>query len=106
MAHATGAIKFKDGTIRYYEYNGTSDSVISHHYATKEEVTDNWRNGTKINCTCGKEESVSIYTDYGGGFYLDGVSCIDCNSVKPNDPDFDIIEIYETIHWAKELFNI
>ncbi len=43
MSHATGALKFKDGTIRYYEYGGTSDVVLSHHYATTQEVGDNWR---------------------------------------------------------------
>ena len=72
MSHATGALKFKDGTIRYYEYDGTSDVVLSHHYKTIEEVSDNWREGEWLDCNCGKEEPVSIYTTYGGGFYLEG----------------------------------
>lgn len=103
MSHSLGAIKFKDGTIRYYEYNGTSDVVISHHYKTREEVDDNWRNHTWLECTCKKEEPVMIYTSYGFGFYIEGKACKECNSVESNDSDFDLIEWYETDDWAKEL---
>lgn len=103
MSHATGAIKFNDGEIRYYEYDGTSDVVLSHHYATSELVHENWRKGEWLRCNCGGEEPVSIYTDYGGGFYIDGKACKKCCSVQSNEADFDIIEPYETEHWAKEL---
>ena len=105
MSHATGAIRFKDNTIRYYEYNGTSDVVLSHHYATTKEVGDNWRDGEWLDCKCGGEEPVSIYTQYGGGYYIDGVACKKCNSVTSNDADFDMIESDETEHWAKEMLG-
>lgn len=103
MSHTTGALKFKDGSIRFYEYNGTSDVVLSHHYATAEEVSENWRKGEWLECTCGGEEPVSIYSDYGGGFYIDGKACKSCCSVQSNESDFDIIERNETEDWAKEL---
>lgn len=103
MSHAWGAIKFKDNTIRYYEYDGTSDVVLSHHYATMQEVSDNWRKGEWLECTCGNEEPVSIYASYGYGFYIDGMACKNCNSVRSNESDFDIIERDETQDWVKEL---
>ena len=56
MSHAIGMIKFKDGKIRFYEYNGTSDVPISHHYNTRHEVNDNWRNHEWLDCECGEEE--------------------------------------------------
>ena len=105
MSHAGGAIKFNDGTIRYYEYDGTMDIILSHHYTTEEEVSENWRNGEWLICHCGKEEPVSIFTQYGGGFYIDGMACRNCNSVRPNELDFDIIEREETDDWAKKLLN-
>lgn len=39
MGHSIGAIRFSDGTIRYYEYNGTSDIVLSCRYSV---VGDGW----------------------------------------------------------------
>jgi hypothetical protein len=106
MSHSLGALKFKDGTIRYYEYNGTSDIVISCHYETVQEVLDNWRSYKRNDCKCNNEEDVSIYTSYGNGFYIDGKACKICNSVRPNDCDFDIIEKDDTYDWAKSLSSI
>jgi len=105
MSHATGAIKFKDNTIRYYEYNGTSDVVISHHYKTLDEVSENWRKGEWLECECGKEESASIFTQYGGGYYIEGKACKRCNSVRSNELDFEIIEREETEDWANKILQ-
>jgi len=105
MSHATGAIKFKDNTIRYYEYDGTSDVVISHHYKTLDEVSDNWRKGEWLECECGKEEPVSIFTQYGGGYYIEGKACKICNSVRSNESDFEIIEREETEDWANKILK-
>lgn len=93
MSHAIGAIKFGDGLIRFYEYNGTSDYVISFHYRTPDQVSANWRSGNEVQCVCGEEEHVSIYSSYGDGFYMDGYACKYCNSVRTEHPyDFDLIE--------------
>lgn len=105
MSHATGAIKFKDNTIRYYEYNGTSDVVISHHYKTLDEVSENWRKGEWLECECGKEESVSIFTQYGSGYYIEGKACKRCNSVRSNESDFEIIGREETEDWANKILQ-
>jgi len=104
MSNATGAVKFADGTIRYFEYAGTSDVCISHLYETTEDVSENWRNHEWLNCDCGKGEPVSIYTQYGGGFYINGEACKHCNSLT-TDTDFNIIERKETSDWAKDILN-
>lgn len=105
MSHSIGAIRFSDGTIRYYEYNGTSDIVLSCHYSTVGEVSEHWRNQPDKYCICGCEEEVSIYSSYAGGFYFKGKACRQCCSVRPNEIDFEIIEPEDTDNWAKELFE-
>ena len=82
MSNAIGGIRFKDGTIRYYEYSGSYDMVISAHYATTQEVYDNWRTYPEMACKCGKEEDVELYSSYGGGFYFTGQACKDCGSCR------------------------
>ena len=104
MSHSIGAVKFKDGEVKFYEYNGTVDVPISHIYDTVDEVNENWRNHEWVNCTCGKEEPVSIFSDYGGGFYFDGLACKNCKSVC-TPGDFNIIEREHTDDWAKNIFE-
>lgn len=82
MSHASGSILFKDGTIKHYEYDGTADVVISHLYDTMQEVHDNWRKGTWIDCSCGDEEDVEVYTSYGYGSCFKGKACKKCCSVR------------------------
>ncbi len=105
MSNETGALKFKDGTIRYYEYDGTRDVVLSHHYSTIKDVADNWKKGELLNCNCEGEEFVSIFTKYGDGYYIDGKACKSCNSVRPNESDFHLFERNERDDWAKELLG-
>jgi len=107
MARTMGAIRFSDGTIRYYEYNGTSDVVMSFHYETKEEVSENWRSNKWANCQCGKLENVDIYTAYGVGFYIgDGQACKACNSISVDGGEnLCIIESSDIEdNWAEQLF--
>lgn len=109
MSNSTGAIKFTDGEIRYYEYNGCANVVASHHYKTVEEVVKNWREHIWVNCKCGAEEPVSIYANSGFGFYTEGYACKKCNSVRTKDineyGDFTYIHRSKTDDWAKEIFK-
>lgn len=105
MSHSIGAIRFSDGTIRYYEYNGTSDTVLSCHYSTSAEVSEHWRNQPDKHCTCGCEEDVSIFSWYGRGFYFNGKACRKCCSVRPNERDFETIERKDTNDWAEDEFK-
>lgn len=105
-----GAILFPDDHIRYYEYNGTCDVPISHHYETPQEVRDNWRKHDWLTCECGGEEDVEVYSDYGGGFYFDGKACMRCGSLHAvTDEGYVHItdvtpEMLPVNHWAKPLF--
>lgn len=89
MSHSSGKVRFKDGGIMHYEYNGTSDVCISSLYPTFDEMWVNWRNHEWKICTCDKEEEVEIYSGYGGGFYFIGNACKQCLSLRATSlPDF------------------
>jgi hypothetical protein len=103
MANSTGALRFKDGTIRYYEYNGVSDSITCQHYATKEEVAKNWRKYLDRKCVCGNEEPVNLFTPSGNGFYFNGKACKTCNSIKLNEYPIEITRRDKQEDWAKPL---
>lgn len=106
MSSAEGAVKFADGEIWWYEYNGTSDIVVSHIY---KEMAENWRNHEWKTCECDEgEEVVEGYSSYGGGFYFKGLACRKCHSLKGvyseadkyYDPELKIIDGAE---WANTL---
>ena len=76
MSHVIGEIRFKDGTIRYAEYNGTSDIMNSLSYNTIKDVNDNWRKPYKEpNCNHEHIEDVELY---GNGITWNGECCKDC----------------------------
>jgi len=90
MSHATGLVKFNDGLIMWYEYDGTSDICLSRLYHTKEELSANWRtvDGQRF-CSCGKDEPVGIYADYGVGSYWSGRACRFCHAITDGIMPFD-----------------
>jgi hypothetical protein len=90
MSNAIGGIRFKDGTIRYYQYHGSTDTVISGHYATAQEVLDNWRTYPASECRCGKEEEVEFYSSYADGFYFKGWACKKCGSCRGDGLGMDL----------------
>lgn len=82
LSHASGKVKFNDGTVMHYEYDGTSDWVIPKFYNTHEEMWDNWRKYEYIENHCEHDiEDVEIYSDYGNGFYWKGKACRKCNMI-------------------------
>lgn len=81
MSHANGQVRFTDGTVLYYEYNGTCDIVCNCLYENYQEMTLNWRNQPHNHCTCDSDESVEIATDYGYGFFWDGKACKKCKAI-------------------------
>jgi len=102
MSHASGIIKFKsDNKIGHYEYDGTADVVISHWYETAEERNNDWRKGEWLSCSCGGQEDVDIYSDYGNGFCMEGKACRKCKSIF-----CDIeAEHLETQEWVKQHYQ-
>ena len=98
MSHAMGAVRFlSDGTVMFYEYSGTLDVTISHLYATCKEVTDNWRKGEWLQCTCGQSEPTEIYTSYGYGYSWMGKACRSCRAIT------DGLEPGEEVFTGKDL---
>ncbi len=96
MSHAQGAVKFPDGKIMFFEYNGTVDICLPHLYETKEQLTDNWRRKDWITCTCGNGNDftnhvrVRIATTYGYGYSWDGFACKECKCLlSPLDVNYD-----------------
>lgn len=75
MSHTHGAVRFDDGLVLFFEYNGTSDICRPLLYKTTQEVSDNWRSiipeKTWVDGT-NTEEPVEIFVDYGGGFCWNG----------------------------------
>ena len=90
MSHAYGQVKFQDGTVKHFEYNGTSDYAIPKLYNIKKEVSINWRTFPKSRCSCGKDEKVEIMTLYGDGFWWEGRACKFCMTITAGfEPDID-----------------
>lgn len=80
MSHASGEIWSTDGKLlAYFEYDGTADICCTRLHSTQEGVRLNWRKDNKRECTCSAAgQSVTIYTDYGAGWYWSGKVCWHC----------------------------
>lgn len=81
MSHSSGQVKFPDGLIMHFEYDGTCDIAINHLYDTAEEMHENWRAKNRRNgCTCKKDEPVEIAASYGDGTEWTGKACRTCKA--------------------------
>lgn len=89
MSHANAEASFADGLVLYGEYNGTSDLMILALYSTREERNARWREEHREPaCSCGGDEPVLLWTDYGGGMTWPGRACRTCRCVTAApDPD-------------------
>jgi len=105
MSHAGGQVKFSDGIIMHYEYDGTSDWCIPKLYDTHKEMWNNWRKYEYEETNCEHElEDVIIYSDYGNGFYWLGKACRKCNMIiegkNPYPYDDDIFPTSGRPEWV------
>lgn len=79
MSHASVDIKFKDGTILYGEYNGTSDIMLTNIFDTPEERNNMWRKQEWKTCKCnGEKIECDVISHYGGGSSWTGKACLQC----------------------------
>ncbi|WP_270545605.1 hypothetical protein [Clostridium butyricum] len=118
MSNGKGQVRFSDGNIKYFEYNGNSDICRPKLYDTFDEMIDNWRkpyvsmelnnrtddkkswfkkifrtnkDNNKEQSTCNhSEEDIELYTDYGGGFYWKGTACRKCNMILKGIEPFEL----------------
>jgi hypothetical protein len=73
MSHASAAVLFRDGTIRYGIYSGTSDIMGSCLFGSIDEAWDDYRSpASRDEAAEAADEPVIIYSDYGGGFSWPG----------------------------------
>jgi len=90
MSHAYGQLRFSDGLILHFEYNGTSDVCISNLHNTKEGVCNHWRRQEWLKCNCGRDEAVEVANNYGDGSWSpDGRACRHCKAIT-----FDPVQAY------------
>ena len=81
MSHATGKVRFTDGQIMYFEWDGTADIVCNCLYNTNEEMSKNWRKQPSNECLCGDDEAVEIANDYADGYRWAGKACRKCKAI-------------------------
>lgn len=135
MSHSNGEVRFNDGSIKHFEYNGTSDICIPKLYDTYDEMIDNYRtyntlakennidynktpwykrillkykgDNKKINMCNHNEELVEIYTNYGGGFYWNGTACRNCNMLLKGTEPFADDNVYTNgiPEWAEKSYD-
>jgi hypothetical protein len=74
MSHASAEFIFKDGTILYGEYNGTSNVMLSNMFNTYDEMLDKWREQEWRGCECPGEPCVAM-TNYADGEWWVGIAC-------------------------------
>lgn len=102
MSHASGQIKFEDGLVLHYEYDGTSDVCRPNLFDTNEDMQRYWRDYTFYNrkCECGGDEEVEISTTYGNGSVWDGRACRQCKCItKGAYKHSDFNEEDNTMRW-------
>lgn len=93
MSHATGKVRFNDGTTFWFEYNGTLDFLTYPWlYETAEELRANWRRNDDPEkccpcCSGHDHEPVVVANDCGDGSVQPGIACRECKLLLP--PTFE-----------------
>lgn len=101
MSHSLGIARFEDGTLRFFEYSGTADIACAALWETVEELHKHWRDGTWNYCVCRGAEPVTLWTDYGGGFYWSGTACRRCRAIIEGQAPFEGPTTDGAPDWAK-----
>lgn len=78
MSSSHGLVRFDDGVVMYFTYNGTADVCHSHLYRTETQLLQHWKFQASCDCKCAKQENVDIWSTYGGGFGWSGKACREC----------------------------
>lgn len=105
MSHANGLVRFPDGEVMHFEYDGTSDIVCRSLKRTYPELKRDWRTAAnQADCNCGQPaEKVEMFTDYGRGFSWEGKACRRCMAVTDATMPFDTdVAVWDRVpEWAK-----
>ena len=72
MSSALGKVKFKDGTIKFFRYNGTCDWCDPCLFDSQDELNKFWRNEPEYVNGDYEWNDVVIAYDYGRGYWFNG----------------------------------
>ncbi|PJZ19298.1 hypothetical protein CEW46_23950 [Bacillus cereus] len=91
MGSYLGTATFKDGTVKYFEYNSVVDQACPALHDTQDEAEDHWNNQPKVECYCEDTEPVTLNTNYGAGVTWKGKACRKHSAInyKTVDPESD-----------------
>ncbi|MFZ0829174.1 MAG: putative immunity protein [Verrucomicrobiia bacterium] len=83
MSHASGLVRFEDGTLRHFLYDGTNDFPLPKLWASSDAAWGHRREEDRHKkCTCGRPpESVEAFTFYGRGFEWPTTACRRCRVI-------------------------
>lgn len=104
MSHANGLVRFEDGTVRFFEYNGTADIPLPKLWENYAKVKAHWREDEPWKeCACGKPpETVEAYTDYGSGMAWKTKACKSCGVITDTSDPYDLGEVaHGTPEWVR-----
>lgn len=106
MSHANGLVRFLDGEVLHFEYDGTNDTACSALKSTYSEIMRDWRRpANHAKCVCGgASEAITLTTDYGLGFSWHGRACRHCMAITEGLMPYDTegVEIWHGVpEWAK-----
>lgn len=80
MSSASACVRFEDGTVKWCVYHGTSDILLPGLFDSLDEAWKarddgrSWKGTEDHDPEHVPEEAVVIYSDYGGGFWWNGVA--------------------------------
>ena len=89
MSSARGRVHFEDKYVMHGKYHGTSDVFLGMIFPTQAHAQACWESIGFTDCTCGKDEPVVLYSEYGGGFAWKGRACRRCGVVTAENMPYE-----------------
>jgi hypothetical protein len=86
MSNSIGKIRFSDGQILFFKYNGTYNAAINALYEDQDSAWGAESKNKDCKCSSGSEK-VEIATDYGGGIRWTGFACRNCSLLTNGSTD-------------------
>lgn len=100
MSSATGQVRFFDGVIMWFRYDGTGDVCIDPLWENQSGLSKNWRSEPDMApCLCGQDEPCDIACNYGAGMLWSGRACRKCRVFTLGDDMIDVDEQYDLPSW-------
>jgi hypothetical protein len=114
MGMMPGALRFQDGTIKWYEYNSVGDNCMTGLFDSIKDVRQCMGDQCYKTCSCDRpKEPVEIVSFYGYGHHWKGEACRACMAItfgtdpfEAPDADLERMEVKEKLPaWAEGLYS-